>query len=114
MAEQLTVDQAVERAMRAQDAKIAAIRDLAQGRQTLADVKDEAARKLAEVERENAEQIAAAEREDVRLYTAATKAGWSAGELRKIGFDQPPKTRRVTRRREHSSGAADAAESAAS
>ena len=46
MAEQLTVDQAVERAMRAQDAKITTIRDLAKGRQALSDVKDEAARKL--------------------------------------------------------------------
>jgi len=85
--------------MRAQDEKIAAIRELAKGRQALADARDEAAQKLAELERENAEQIGAAEREDVRLYGAATKAGWSADELRKIGFDVPAKSRRATRRK---------------
>lgn len=85
--------------MRAQDEKITAIRGLAKGRQALADVKDEAARKVAELERENAETIGAAEREDVRLYSAATKAGWSAEELRKIGFEQPSKSRRATKRK---------------
>ncbi|GAA3707666.1 hypothetical protein GCM10022204_27020 [Microlunatus aurantiacus] len=114
MADQLTVDQAVERAMRAQDAKIAAIRELAEGRQTLADVKEEAARKLADLERQNAEQIGAAERDDIRLYNAATKAGWSTDELRKIGFDQPAKSRRVTQRRRQNNTAAVAAESAGS
>lgn len=114
MADQLTVDQAVERAMRAQDAKIAAIRDLAEGRQTLAEVKETAARKLAELERQNAEQISAAERDDIRLYNAATKAGWSADELRKIGFDQPAKSRRVTQRRRQNNVAAAAAAPAGS
>lgn len=99
MAEQLTVDQAVERARRAQDEKIEAIRELAKGRQALADARDEAARKLAELERENAEHVGAAEREDVRLYGAATKAGWSAEELRKIGFEQPAKSARAARRK---------------
>lgn len=117
MAEQLTVDQAVERAMRTQDEKIAAIRELAQGRQALADIKDEAARKVAEIERQNADDIGAAEREDVRLYSAATKAGWSTDELRKIGFDEPAKLRRIARRRSPSatrstSGAAGAAATA--
>lgn len=94
-----TVDQAVERALRAQDDKIAAIRALATARQALADVKDTATRKMADLERENAELISTAERDDVRLYNAATKAGWTATELRKIGFDTPTKTRRTTRKR---------------
>jgi len=79
--------------------KIAAVRDLAKGRQALADVKANAAQKLAELERDNAERIGATERDDVRLYSAATKAGWSADELRKIGFDAPAKSRRVARKR---------------
>ena len=99
MAAALTVDEAVERARRAQDHKIAAIRDLAKSRQALEDTKAESARKLAELERENAERIGAAERDDVRLYSAATKVGWSADELRKIGFDAPAKSRRVARKR---------------
>ena len=57
-----------------------------------------------------AEGLGAAEREDIRLYSAATKAGWSADELRKIGFDQPAKSRRVTQRRRQNNVAAAAAE----
>ncbi len=104
MADQPTVDQAVERAMRTQDAKIAAIRDLAQARQTLTDTQAEAARKLAELERENATTIGAAEREDLRLYTAAKKAGWTATELHAIGFTEPAKSRRATTRRARANG----------
>ena len=100
MAEQPTVDQAVERAMRVQDDKIATIRELAKGRQALTDLREETARKLAELERQNAEQIGTAEREDVRLYSAATKAGWSTSDLRKIGFDAPAKSRRVASKKQ--------------
>ena len=100
MAKELTVDEAVERALRAQEARIESIRELARGRQALADVRTDAARRVADLERENAERIGAAEREDVRLFGAATKAGWSADELRKIGFDEPDKQRRVARRRQ--------------
>jgi len=49
---------------------------------------------------EPAGAVGAAERDDVRLYSAATKAGWTADELRKIGFDEPDKQRRVARRRQ--------------
>ena len=62
-----------------------------------------------------AELISAAERDDIRLYGAATKAGWSADELRKIGFDAPAKTRRVARKRAtatRSSNGADGADGA--
>lgn len=113
MAAELTVDEAVERATRAQDDKIAAIRDLAKGRQALADVKADAARKLADLERENAERISTAERDDVRLYGAATKAGWSADELRKIGFDAPTKSRRAARKRATATRPANGADSVA-
>ena len=100
MPTELTVDEAVERATRAQEARIESIRDLAKGRQSLADVKADAAQRVADLERENAERISAAEREDIRLYSAATRAGWSADELRKIGFDAPVKRRRVARRKQ--------------
>lgn len=108
MPAELTVEQAVERATRVQQARIESIRALAAGRQSLADVKADAARKVAELERENAERISAAERDDVRLYNAATKAGWSTDELRKIGFDEPEKQRRVARRRQRGATTADA------
>ena len=106
MAAELTVDEAVERAMRTQEARIESIRDLAKGRQSLADVKADTAQKLAALERENAERISTAERDDVRLYSAATKAGWTADELRRIGFDEPEKQRRVARRKQRSTASA--------
>ena len=108
MAAELTVEEAVERAMLAQEARIESIRALARGRQALADVKTDAAHKIAALERENAERISTAERDDLRLYSAATKAGWTADELRKIGFDQPEKQRRVARRRQRGTAIARA------
>lgn len=102
---ELTVDEAVQRAMRTQDEKITAIRQLAVSRQHLADVRADAAQKVTELERENADRIGAAERDDLRLYGAATKAGWSDEELRKIGFETPAKVRRVARKKRAASTA---------
>lgn len=82
-----TVEEAVERARRVQDARIEAIRGLAQARQHLADVREEAAKKVAD-----------AEHEDVRHYNAALAAGWTADELRKIGYAEPEKKTRARRR----------------
>ncbi|MBF4636202.1 hypothetical protein ITJ38_17465 [Agreia pratensis] len=98
MAKELSVEEAVQRAQQLQEDRIGAIRGLAQGRQSLADTRDEAGRKLAEVERETAELVAAAEREDSRLYAAALAAGWSAEELRKVGYQEPDKKARVRKR----------------
>ena len=39
-----------------------------------------------------------AEREHVKAYNAAAAAGWTAEELRKIGFAEPDKKARVRRR----------------
>lgn len=55
-------------------------------------------RELAELQARIAEQIAEAEREDVRAYNAAVSAGWTADELRKIGFSEPDKKVRARRR----------------
>jgi predicted phage gp36 major capsid-like protein len=98
MAKEPSVEEAIEIANRIQADRITAIRGLAEARQNLADVREAAARRLAEVERENAEQIAAAEREDVKQYSAAQTAGWSADELRKIGYPEPDKKSRVRKR----------------
>ena len=67
-------------------------------RQSLADVRESAARRRAEVERETAEQIATAEREDDKQFNAALSAGRSADELRKIGYPEPDKKARVRKR----------------
>ncbi|MDZ8276308.1 hypothetical protein R2Q81_10155 [Microbacterium aquimaris] len=69
------------------------------------------ARELADLQARIAERIKTAEREDVRAYSAALSAGWSAEELRKIGFSEPDKKARTRRRstRKPASGSAPAA-----
>lgn len=106
MARELSVEEAVQRAQQLQEDRIGAIRALAETRQNLADARDDAARRLAEVQREIAELIAAAEREDVKRYAAAQSAGWSADELRKVGYPEPDKKTRVRKRQARKSTAA--------
>jgi len=98
MAKELTIEEAVERAQRAQDGRINAIRELAAARQSLADVREQGEQRVAQVQREVAEAAAEAEREDVRQYAAAQAAGWSADELRKIGYGEPDKKKRTRAR----------------
>ena len=98
MAKPLAVEEAVERARRAEEHRIDAIRALALARQNLADVRTETAQRLADVQREIAQQVADAEREDARQYQAALTAGWTADELRKIGYTEPDKQARTRRR----------------
>ena len=106
MARELSVEEAVQRAQQLQEDRIGAIRGLAEARQNLADARDDAARRLAEVQRETAELIAAAEREDVKRYAAAQSSGWSADELRKVGYPEPDKKTRVRKRQARKSPAA--------
>ncbi|WP_245993611.1 hypothetical protein [Xylanimonas allomyrinae] len=98
MAKTPTPDEAIERARRAQEDRIDAIRVLAEARQSVTDVRDETARELAELQAKIAERVGAAERDDVKTYNAALAAGWSVDELRKIGFPEPEKKARVRRR----------------
>ena len=115
MATQLTPEEAIERARRLQDDRLTAVRTVAEARQSLNDVRDETARELADLQARIAERIATAEREDVRAYSAALNAGWSADELRKIGFAEPDKkarTRRRSTRKPASSSAPAAADDA--
>lgn len=74
------------------------IRTLAVARQNVEDVRESTERERAELEARIAERVAEAEREDVKAYGAATGAGWSADELRKIGFAEPEKKARTRRR----------------
>lgn len=94
-----TPQEAVQRAERAQQDRIDSIRRLAEARQQLDDIRADGDRRRAELEQQISESIAAAEADDTRAFVAATTAGWSAVELRKIGFSEPAKTRARTRRR---------------
>jgi hypothetical protein len=98
MAKTLSVDEALERAQRAQEARMGAIRVVAEARQSVTDVREETDRELAEFHRRISERIAAAEREDVRAFNAALSAGWTVDELRRIGFTEPDKKIRTRRR----------------
>ena len=98
MAKELTIEEAVERAQRAQDGRINAIRELAAARQSLADTREQGERMIADVQRKVADLTAEAERDDVRQYAAAQAAGWSADELRKIGYGEPDKKKRTRAR----------------
>lgn len=98
MAKELSIEEAVERAKRAQEDRIVAIRQLAEARQGVADVREETARELADLQASVAQRVGDAEREDVKAYNAALSAGWSSDELRKIGFTEPDKKVRAKRR----------------
>lgn len=111
MATQLTAEEAIERARRLQEDRLTAVRVVAEARQSLSDVREQTARELADLQSRIADRIADAEREDVRAYSAALSVGWSADELRKIGFSEPDKRARTRRRasRKPANGAAPAA-----
>ena len=98
MATALTPEEAIERARRLPDERLNAVRGVAEARQGLVDVRERTDRELAELQARIAEQIADAERQDVRAYNAAISAGWTADELRKIGFSEPDKKARTRRR----------------
>lgn len=98
MATQLTPEEAIERARRLQEDRLTAVQAVAEARQAVTDVREETARELAELQARITDRVSAAERDDVRAWNAALSAGWSADELRKIGFSEPDKKARTRRR----------------
>lgn len=98
MATQLTPGEAIERARRLQEERLTAVQAVAETRQAVTDVREETARELANLQARIADRVSAAERDDVRAWNAALSAGWSADELRKIGFSEPDKKVRARRR----------------
>lgn len=100
MAKTVSIDEAVERAKQAQDQKIETIRTLAQKRQEVVDVHERFA-----------EELKRAEVEDLHAYQLALKAGWTAADLKKIGFDEPSKKRSPRRRKAAPESSKDAAQS---
>lgn len=109
MAKELSPQEAIERAQRALDDRLASVRALAESRQKLADVRDASAARIAEVEREEREKVAAAERDDARAYGATIDAGWTPAELRKIGFTEAAQKRAPRKRQTRKSTSSEAA-----
>lgn len=91
-------EEAVERARRAQEQRIETVRVLAQRRQELTNERESADRERAELEARLKERMSEHEAADVKAFNAATAAGWTTEELRKIGFPEPEKKRRARRR----------------
>lgn len=110
MAKEPSIEEAVERARRAQEDRISAIRLVGEARQSLADVREETARELAELQAQIAKRVSDAEREDVKAFNAAITAGWSVEELRKIGYAEPDKKVRARRRSTRKTGPKSAAQ----
>lgn len=71
---------------------------LAQTRQELTNERESADRERAELEARLKDRMREHEAADVKAFSAATAAGWTPEELRKIGFPEPEKKRRVRRR----------------
>ncbi|WP_422117878.1 hypothetical protein [Brachybacterium sp. UNK5269] len=71
---------------------------LAQTRQDFIDERAAADRERAELEARLKERMREYEAADVKAFSAATAAGWTPEELRKIGFAEPEKKRRVRSR----------------
>lgn len=82
MANTPNVDEAVDLARKAQEDRIEAVKKLAESRQTVEDAK---------------EALAEAEAEDLKAWNHAVSLGWTAAELKKIGFKEPEKKRRTKR-----------------
>ena len=80
MAKELSPQEAIERAQRALDDRLTSVRELAESRQKLADVREASAARIAEIEREEREKVAAAERDDARAYSATIDAGWTPAQ----------------------------------
>lgn len=74
------------------------MRVLAQTRQDLIDERAAADRERAELEARLKERMREYEAADVKAFSAATASGWTPEELRKIGFAEPEKKRRVRSR----------------
>ena len=98
MAKTLNPDEVVERARRAQEDRLTVVRGLAEAEQNVTETRKLAAERVAEAEREAKSLVADAERAHVREYQAATRAGWSADELKGLGFSEPEKTARTRKR----------------
>jgi len=99
MANALNMDEIMERAKRAQEGRLAAIQRVVEARQALTDERTATDKELAELQESVAQRLTAAEQNDLRAYSASLSAGWTAEELKKIGFAEPEKMARARRRR---------------
>lgn len=77
----ISIEQTQQQARAILDSRIDSVTELVKSRQRVTELK---------------EQLAEAEREDKRAYVRATKDGWSAEELKKLGLENGAAGRRRT------------------
>jgi len=82
----LDLEQTRNQARALLDSRIESVTALVKSRQRINDLRD---------------QLVAAERDDKRAYVQATRDGWSADELKKLGLEPAAVKRRRTRKRSH-------------
>ncbi|MFC8041752.1 hypothetical protein ACFUOZ_20560 [Paenarthrobacter sp. NPDC057355] len=75
----INIEQTKEQARALLNSRIRSVEELVKARQKVIDLK---------------EQLANAERDDKRAYVKATRDGWSAEELKKLGLEPAAATRR--------------------
>lgn len=80
----ISIEQTQDQARALLDTRIESVTALVKARQRVADIK---------------EQLAEAEKDDKRAYVRATKDGWSADELKKLGLENSAAARRRNSRR---------------
>lgn len=83
----LSIEQTQEQARNLLNSRIESVTALVKARQRIADLQ---------------EQLAEAEKEDKRAYVRATKDGWSADELKKLGLENSAATTRRRNNRKQS------------
>lgn len=85
----LDIEQTRNQARALLDSRIESVTELVKTRQRITDLKD---------------QLVAAERDDKRAYVQATRDGWSADELKKLGLEPAAVKRRRTAKRTTETG----------
>ncbi|MFF2842507.1 hypothetical protein [Paenarthrobacter sp. NPDC057981] len=89
----INIEQTKEQARALLNSRISSVEELVKARQKVIDLK---------------EQLANAERDDKRAYVKATRDGWSAEELKKLGLEPAAATRRRKAHNKSSDSPADA------
>ena len=83
----ISIEDTQDHARKLLNSRIESVTNLVKARQRVADLK---------------EQLTEAEKDDRKAYVRATKDGWSADELKKLGLESGPVSKRRSTRRTNS------------
>lgn len=92
------IQEAVERAEQAQRNRVEAVRELAAQAHELDAITTRHETERQDLDQRHKNESKVAENNHLSAYSAALKQGWTAAELKKIGFPEPAKKKRTQRR----------------